>query len=370
MRVVALLVVIVLVTGNAWALDLQNLGVHVQAVTGGIANDRGLDQLGGVLVTSVNEGGAAKAAGINVGDIILAFRYQAITNVDDLTWLGVDRPVDEPASITIWRNRERMLLWLQPIRVAKDQPSATPTPAVPPAASAGDEVSLTEKGGTYLVPVRINDAITLDFTIDSGAADVLIPADVAMTLFRTKTLSSGDFLGQRTYVLADGSRLPSARFTLRQLRVGSHILLNVTASVGPASSEPLLGQSFLSHFGSWTMDNGRHVLVLTDQRADLDPKQVATTASPPPTSARVINPTTAALVGEWCEERDGRLLKPPATIRGSVAEGFIPTLHMDIEREGDAVDMFVANSSIYPRVKYILKDKNRLEGLINGVTRT
>jgi clan AA aspartic protease (TIGR02281 family) len=140
-----------------------------------------------------------------------------------------------------------------------------PPLAVSPAASAGDEVSLTEKGETYLVPVRINDAITLDFLIDSGASDVLIPADVAMTLFRTKTLAGGDFLGERTYVLADGSKLPSARFTLRQLKVGSHVVLNVTASVGPATSEPLLGQSFLSRFGSWTMDNGRHILLLTER---------------------------------------------------------------------------------------------------------
>ena len=34
------------------------------------------------------------------------------------------------------------------------------------------------EGGTYVVPVLINDAITLDFVVDSGAADVSIPADV------------------------------------------------------------------------------------------------------------------------------------------------------------------------------------------------
>jgi hypothetical protein len=36
---------------------------------------------------------------------------------------------------------------------------------------------------------RSNDAITLDFTIDSGAADVSIPADVVMTLMRTGTIN-------------------------------------------------------------------------------------------------------------------------------------------------------------------------------------
>jgi clan AA aspartic protease (TIGR02281 family) len=127
-----------------------------------------------------------------------------------------------------------------------------------------DKVDLTGRGGTYRVPARINDSLTLDFTVDSGATDVLIPADVVMTLIRTQTLGLSDFIGTKTYVLADGSRLPSVTFKLRDLRVGSHRLQNVTASAGPAKSEPLLGQSFLSRFKSWTLDNERHVLVLTE----------------------------------------------------------------------------------------------------------
>jgi len=115
------------------------------------------------------------------------------------------------------------------------------------------------------VPVRINDTITLYFTLYSGASDVLIPADVVLTLFRTETLTEGDFTGTKTYVLADGSKLPSARFVLKELRVGDHRLANVVASIGPPASELLLGQSFLSRFNSWTLDNGRHALILTEQ---------------------------------------------------------------------------------------------------------
>jgi hypothetical protein len=49
-------------------------------------------------------------------------------------------------------------------------------------------VPMQIEGGTYVVPVLINGAITLDFVVDSGAADVSIPADVVSTLMRTKTL--------------------------------------------------------------------------------------------------------------------------------------------------------------------------------------
>ena len=40
------------------------------------------------------------------------------------------------------------------------------------------------EGGIYVVPVLINNAITSDFIIDSGASDVSISADVVMPLMR------------------------------------------------------------------------------------------------------------------------------------------------------------------------------------------
>ena len=124
---------------------------------------------------------------------------------------------------------------------------------------------LRERGGVYRLPVRINDTITLDFTLDSGAADVQIPADVVSTLIRSETLMARDFQGEQIYVQADGSEIPSRRFTLRELRVGNHRLTNVDASVGGAKSGLLLGQSFLSRFKSWTLDNRQHVITLNER---------------------------------------------------------------------------------------------------------
>jgi predicted aspartyl protease len=118
-------------------------------------------------------------------------------------------------------------------------------------------------GGVFAVPVVINQAITIPFVLDSGAADVQLPAEVVLTLIRTGTLSKADFLGASSYVLADGTPLRSPRFNIREMRVGGHVARNVAASVGPAvSSDALLGQSFLSKFPSWTLDNQRHVLII------------------------------------------------------------------------------------------------------------
>jgi clan AA aspartic protease (TIGR02281 family) len=117
-------------------------------------------------------------------------------------------------------------------------------------------------GGGYTIPGRINDAVSLTFILDTGASDVLIPDEVARELERTGKLERGDFIGTRTYVLADGSKVPSRRVLLREVTVGGQTVSNVTASIGRSGSPPLLGQSFLSKFASWTLDNERNLLVL------------------------------------------------------------------------------------------------------------
>ena len=123
-------------------------------------------------------------------------------------------------------------------------------------------IPMKAEGGIYVVPVVINDAITLDFVVDSGAADVSIPVDVVLTLMRTGTINDSDFLGEKTYVLADGSTVPSRTFRIRSLKVGNRVLANVIGSVSSVQGSLLLGQSFLSRFKSWSVDNTEHSLVL------------------------------------------------------------------------------------------------------------
>ena len=131
------------------------------------------------------------------------------------------------------------------------------------ASNNGESIPLSVQGGTFIIPVLINGQMTLNFTIDSGAADVSIPADVVSRLIRTGTLQESDFLGKKTYRLADGSTVPSVTFVIRSLKVGNHVLENVTASVlSSAQADLLLGQTFLSRFNSWSIDNKRQVLLL------------------------------------------------------------------------------------------------------------
>src|SRR5437879_815046 len=125
-----------------------------------------------------------------------------------------------------------------------------------------EDIPLIKQGGIYWLPVEINGVITLSFILDTGASEVNIPADVALTLYRTGTIRDVDFLPGQTYTLADGSKVNSSRFVLRNLKIGQHRIDNVAASVGDVSSLLLLGQSFLEKLGAWGIDSQKQVLVL------------------------------------------------------------------------------------------------------------
>ena len=143
-------------------------------------------------------------------------------------------------------------------------PSATPTASDGSSANAPShsEVRLVKENGVFKVPVVINGSITLNFTVDSGAADVSIPADVVMVMIRTGTLSNDDFLGMQTYILADGSKVPSKTFRIKTLKIGERTVENVTGSMADVEGGLLLGQSCLSRFHSVSFDYSKQVLVL------------------------------------------------------------------------------------------------------------
>ena len=128
-----------------------------------------------------------------------------------------------------------------------------------------ETIQLQKQGGTYRVSGRVNGAVTVDFVFDTGASDVSLPEDAVRALTRAGKLDRTDYVGTRTYRIADGSTVSKQVIILRELTVGGHTVRNVTASVGRGRSPALLGQSFLSKFPSWTLDNERNLLVIASK---------------------------------------------------------------------------------------------------------
>jgi len=238
MRLIAVCVVALLSCSKAWAFDCMNISLPSSFV---ICSDPELMRLADARQEALNEARGRIDEG---GDGIAAWQ-----NARGLAVTGLFGDVDA--------------------RVIEREAVASPLldrgqSSLP--ISAGEEIPLKNDGGVYEVGVRINRAITLDFIVDSGASDVLIPADVAMTLARAGTISGRDFIGNQGYRIGDGSTLKSQRFVLRELNIGGQVVQNVVASIGSVKGEPLLGQSFLARFGSWSVNNDRHVLVLGELR--------------------------------------------------------------------------------------------------------
>jgi clan AA aspartic protease (TIGR02281 family) len=116
--------------------------------------------------------------------------------------------------------------------------------------------------GGLIAPVIINNALKLNFIVDSGASDVSIPADVFASLVQANTVTQADITGNRNYKNADGEVFQSKTFVIRSLRIGNIEAPSVQAKVSPSNAPPLLGQSFLKRFKSWSIDNSTQELIL------------------------------------------------------------------------------------------------------------
>jgi clan AA aspartic protease (TIGR02281 family) len=179
---------------------------------------------------------------------------------------------------------------------------ALPTVTLPTAttsSSGGESVVLLKRdGGDFVVPVTINDTITLDFIVDSGASDVSIPADVILTLNRAGTIQSSDFVGTKTYRLADGSTVPSTTLIIHKLKVGDREVQNVMASVSDVKASLLLGQSFFRAFDSWSIDNRRGALILKSGAPSANEIAAATAPPNPQSVVRAFYAALAAGAGD------------------------------------------------------------------------
>ena len=138
---------------------------------------------------------------------------------------------------------------------AAGRPSAK---ALKDAALARATERFQRMGGVFVLPATVNGTSTAYFVVDSGASNVQIPEELAEEMKRNGTLTEADSLGQRRFTLADGSGLQQRIVRLRSIKIGERTMENVMASVSPARSRALLGQSFLRRLSSWKIDNVRN----------------------------------------------------------------------------------------------------------------
>ncbi|MBI5658837.1 MAG: DegQ family serine endoprotease [Nitrosomonadales bacterium] len=82
------------------------IGVTIQEVTRDLAESFGLSKAGGALVSSVEKGGAADKAGIQVSDVILKFDGKAVNASSDLPRVVAATRPGSKVAVQVWRKGE------------------------------------------------------------------------------------------------------------------------------------------------------------------------------------------------------------------------------------------------------------------------
>jgi len=164
------------------------LGVQIQGVTPEIASAVGLDKPAGAIVSEVMPDSPAAKAGLQRGDVILAFAGKAVDHLRDLPRLVAATPIGGKADVTLWRDHAKQTVTVEVAKLADEQVAANDdqpeAPAVPPADTV-ETLGLTLASLTpdlrqqFGIPETISGVVVTSVADDGPAAKRgLQPGDV------------------------------------------------------------------------------------------------------------------------------------------------------------------------------------------------
>ena len=124
----------------------------------------------------------------------------------------------------------------------------------------GSEIKMIYENGVYKIPTEVN-GISMKFIFDTGASIISISETEALYLFKQGAINEEDILGSIYFQDATGNISEGTEINLKSVKIGSHAMTNVKASVVHNLQAPLLlGQSALSRFGKVTIDYDKGVI--------------------------------------------------------------------------------------------------------------
>jgi serine protease Do len=98
------------------------LGAAGQGVTQDIATSLGLERPTGVLISHVRKGGAADAAGLRVGDVVLAVNGHVVDDPRALNFRIATLPIGDTVVLRVWRRNATVALKVE-LKTAPESPS-------------------------------------------------------------------------------------------------------------------------------------------------------------------------------------------------------------------------------------------------------
>src|SRR5579863_798106 len=191
------------------------IGAIAQNITPNLAEGLGLSRSWGVIVSDVNPGGPAEAAGLKTGDIVVSVDDRPIDTLPALTAALYLHPLDEVMKLVVLRGSERKTLYVA-VTEHRDQMDKL-IDAIDP------DQSLVRRLG--ILAVDLNDQIRSIAGNLRNPSGVVVIARAANLIGPETGLKTGDVIHSVDKTPVDS--VESLRATLRGLKPSAPVVLQV-----------------------------------------------------------------------------------------------------------------------------------------------
>lgn len=130
-------------------------------------------------------------------------------------------------------------------------------------------IEMIQIGGVYQIPCKVN-GIPMNFIFDTGATDVTISITEANFLLKQGLLTKDDFIGNSSYILANGDIVEGSQIYIKSIDIDGKILQNVKASVINKNNSPLLlGQSAIKKLGKYSIHDNLLIIENEEKKGEI-----------------------------------------------------------------------------------------------------
>jgi serine protease Do len=174
------------------------IGVQIQNVDREQARALGLPRIGGALVNKITPGSAADKAGVQVGDVILAFAGREIALSADLPPLVGSTKPGTRADLSIWRDGKTLTIPVTVGELPGDGDALAARGPAAPAATAGNPLGIfvedIDDAQRRQLGIEDKDGVVVTRIAGSAARrTALAPGDVILMIGRKPVRSVADF---------------------------------------------------------------------------------------------------------------------------------------------------------------------------------
>ncbi|WP_346894339.1 DegQ family serine endoprotease [uncultured Roseibium sp.] len=167
------------------------LGVRIQEVTDEIAESLNMDEAVGALVAGVTEGGPAKKAEIEPGDVILEFDGNPVEHMRELPRMVAETPIGKTVDVVVLRRGEKVTLQVDLGRLEEASAEEDKT-GDQDTDKPADKPAETEVLGMILS--ELDDAGREEFKIDTEVSGVLVKQVAPGSSAEEKRVQAGDVI--------------------------------------------------------------------------------------------------------------------------------------------------------------------------------